>query len=56
MFFRFIVPSSPLVPGDEAYAFAVVVPCNAPGLKIIERIARKLSRDVWVVAPEMEQR
>ncbi len=28
---------------------------NAPGLKIIERIARKLSRDVWVVAPEMEQ-
>jgi len=28
---------------------------NAPGLKIIERIARKLSRDVWVVAPEVEQ-
>jgi len=28
---------------------------NAPGLKILERIARSLSRDVWVVAPEMEQ-
>ena len=28
---------------------------NAPGLKILEKIARSLSRDVWVVAPEMEQ-
>src|SRR5215469_10445123 len=28
---------------------------NAPGLKVLERIARKLSRDVWVVAPELEQ-
>jgi 4-hydroxyphenylacetate 3-monooxygenase len=27
----------PLMPGDEAYAFAVVVPCNAPGLKIYPR-------------------
>jgi 5'-nucleotidase len=28
---------------------------NAPGLKVLERIARKLSSDVWVVAPELEQ-
>jgi 5'-nucleotidase len=27
----------------------------APGLKALERIARQLSRDVWVVAPEIEQ-
>jgi 4-hydroxyphenylacetate 3-monooxygenase len=27
----------PLVPGDEAYAFAVAVPANAPGLKIYAR-------------------
>lgn len=28
---------------------------NAPGLKIAERIARELSDDIWVVAPEREQ-
>lgn len=28
---------------------------NAPGLKVLERIARQFSRDVWVVAPETEQ-
>lgn len=28
---------------------------NAPGLKVLEKIARSLSRDVWVVAPEVEQ-
>lgn len=28
---------------------------NAPGLKILEKIARGLGRDVWVVAPEVEQ-
>ncbi len=28
---------------------------NAPGLKVMEKIARELSKDVWVVAPEMEQ-
>src|SRR5256885_12433635 len=28
---------------------------NAPGLKVLERVARSLSRDVWVVAPEVEQ-
>jgi 5'-nucleotidase len=28
---------------------------HAPGLKALERIARSLSRDVWVVAPETEQ-
>lgn len=28
---------------------------NAPGLKVLEKVARALSHDVWVVAPEMEQ-
>lgn len=28
---------------------------NAPGIKVLERIARGLSADVWVVAPESEQ-
>jgi 5'-nucleotidase len=28
---------------------------GAPGLKVLARIARRLSRDVWVVAPEIEQ-
>lgn len=28
---------------------------NAPGLKVLERIARRFSKDVWVVAPETEQ-
>lgn len=28
---------------------------HAPGLKILEQIARELSDDVWVVAPELDQ-
>ena len=28
---------------------------NAPGLRVLEKIARDLSDDVWVVAPESEQ-
>jgi 5'-nucleotidase len=28
---------------------------HAPGLKALEKIARELSNDVWVVAPEMDQ-
>lgn len=28
---------------------------HAPGLKVLEAIARSISDDVWVVAPEMEQ-
>jgi 5'-nucleotidase len=28
---------------------------HAPGLKVLEKIAGKLSKDVWVVAPEEEQ-
>ena len=28
---------------------------NAPGLKICEEIARKISDDVWIVAPELDQ-
>lgn len=28
---------------------------NAPGLRVLERVARQLSSDVWVVAPETNQ-
>ena len=28
---------------------------TAPGIKVLEKIARSLSRDVWVVAPETQQ-
>ncbi len=28
---------------------------NAPGLKVLERVARSFTRDVWIVAPETEQ-
>lgn len=28
---------------------------HAPGLKVLEKIAHKLTRDVWTVAPEEEQ-
>jgi 5'-nucleotidase len=28
---------------------------NAPGLKLLAKVARSLCRDVWVVAPELEQ-
>lgn len=28
---------------------------RAPGMKVLERIARKLTKDVWIVAPENEQ-
>lgn len=28
---------------------------NAPGLKVLEKIAKKLSDDIWIVAPEQEQ-
>lgn len=28
---------------------------HAPGIKVLERVARTLSKDVWVVAPESEQ-
>ncbi|NQV80817.1 MAG: 5'/3'-nucleotidase SurE, partial [Alphaproteobacteria bacterium] len=28
---------------------------NAPGLKVLEKIAQALSDDIWVVAPEHEQ-
>src|SRR6187455_2629962 len=28
---------------------------HAPGLKVVEEIARALSDDVWVVAPEQDQ-
>ncbi|MCK4866541.1 MAG: 5'/3'-nucleotidase SurE, partial [Alphaproteobacteria bacterium] len=28
---------------------------NAPGLKVLERVAQRFSKEVWVVAPETEQ-
>ena len=28
---------------------------DAPGLKCLERVAHKLSEDVWIVAPERDQ-
>src|SRR3954462_8792489 len=28
---------------------------DAPGIKVLEKIARELTDDVWVVAPELEQ-
>ena len=28
---------------------------DAPGIKLLEKIARELSPEVWVVAPEQEQ-
>ncbi|CAA7623737.1 5'/3'-nucleotidase SurE [Magnetospirillum sp. UT-4] len=28
---------------------------NAPGIKVLEKVARAISKDVWVVAPETEQ-
>ena len=28
---------------------------DSPGLKCLERVARKLSEDVWIVAPERDQ-
>jgi 5'/3'-nucleotidase len=41
-------------------ARARILVCNddgveAPGIKLLARIAQRLSRDVWVVAPEQEQ-
>src|ERR1700730_6031904 len=28
---------------------------QSPGIKVLEKVARELSNDVWVVAPEQEQ-
>ena len=28
---------------------------NAPGLKVLEKIAKSLAREIWIVAPETEQ-
>jgi len=28
---------------------------DAPGIRLLEKVARELSNDVWVVSPEMEQ-
>ena len=36
-----------LITNDDGY--------GAPGIRVLERIARALSKDIWVVAPEVEQ-
>lgn len=36
-----------LITNDDGY--------QSPGIKLLEKVARSLSRDVWVVAPETEQ-
>jgi 5'-nucleotidase len=36
-----------LITNDDGY--------SAPGIRALERIARALSKDIWVVAPEVEQ-
>ena len=41
-------------------ARARILVCNddgieAPGIKLLARVAQSLSKDVWVVAPEQEQ-
>jgi 5'-nucleotidase len=46
--------------GGIALATARILVSNddgiaAPGLALLERIARELAPDVWVVAPEQEQ-
>ena len=28
---------------------------NAPGLKVLEKVAKSLAKEVWTVAPETEQ-
>ncbi|NOZ43296.1 MAG: 5'/3'-nucleotidase SurE, partial [Alphaproteobacteria bacterium] len=40
-------PQRILITNDDGY--------NAVGLKVLEAIARSLSNDVWIVAPEAEQ-
>ena len=48
----------PDVPLDLANARILVTNddgIRAPGIETLERIARSLSNDVWVVAPETEQ-
>ncbi len=46
-------------PGAELGELRILVTnddgIHAPGLKVLEKIARQLSGDVWVVAPESEQ-
>ncbi len=41
-------------------AHARILVCNddgieAPGIKLLARVAQSLSKDVWIVAPEQEQ-
>lgn len=46
------------VPADLSKARILVTNddgIHAPGIKILEEVARSLTRDVWVVAPESEQ-
>ena len=51
--------AEPAPPGDALKRARILVTnddgINAPGLRVLERIARTLSNDVWVVAPETNQ-
>jgi 5'-nucleotidase len=48
-----------IAPPDDLSRLRILVSNDdgiaAPGIKVLERIARSLSKDVWVVAPEHEQ-
>jgi len=48
---------SPRSPGSKAPRILVTNDdgINAPGLRVLERIAKQISSDVWVVAPETNQ-
>src|ERR687895_605391 len=48
---------SPRSPGSKAPRILVTNDdgINAPGLRVLERISKQISSDVWVVAPETNQ-
>jgi len=48
-------PARRLLPGKPRILITNDDGIHAPGLKTLEKIARRLARDVWVVAPEGEQ-
>jgi 5'-nucleotidase len=52
---RSAAPSWPLDLGRARILIANDDGIQAPGLKVLEDVARQLSPDVWVVAPETEQ-
>lgn len=53
------MPDTPVKPGLDLSRTRILLSNDdgiaAPGLKVLERIARSLSPDVWTCAPELEQ-